>query len=246
MKFVLLAAGKSKRIYKKINKHKCLIKINRKTIIENSVNEILKTTIKDIVVVLGFMPGQIKKKLKNHKNIKFILNKKYNSREMLYSLIFALRKYDSDIIFGYTDIIFSYKTINKIIKLNKKKITIPVLQNWKKVWKIRKKDPYEDAETLFVNKAMQLVSIGKKIKILKEVKYQFMGLTFFPQRERKKLLNFYDKIKNKYHLHLTTFLNKLVKNKFKINCVKTNDLWYEFDDYEDYTNYKKILSKRIN
>ena len=77
---------------------------------------------------------------------------------------------------------------------------------------------------------MQLFSIGEKIKILKEVKYQFMGLTFFPQRERKKLLNFYDIIKNKYHLHLTTFLNKLVKHRFKIRCIKINDNWYEFLD----------------
>ena len=41
----------------------------------------------------------------------YFLNKKYNSKEMLYSLIFALRKYNSDIIFAYTDIIFSHKII---------------------------------------------------------------------------------------------------------------------------------------
>jgi len=160
MKFVLLAAGKSKRIYNKINKNKCLIKIKRKTIIENSVDEILKTRIKDIVVVVGFRPEPIKKKLKNYKNINFILNSKYNSREMLYSLILALRKCDTDIIFGYTDIIFSYKTINKIIKSSRENITIPILSNWKKIWKIRNKNPYDDAETLFVNKTMH---------------YQFMG-----------------------------------------------------------------------
>ena len=38
MKVVLLAAGKSQRIFKKINKNKCLLKINKNTIIENSIN----------------------------------------------------------------------------------------------------------------------------------------------------------------------------------------------------------------
>jgi hypothetical protein len=66
-----------------------------------------------------------------------------------------------------------------------------------------------------------------------------MGITFIPQSQRKKVLNFYDKIKAKDQLHLTTFLNKLIKNKFKIDCIKTNDKWYEFDDYSDYLNYKK-------
>ena len=101
MKFVLLAAGKSQRIFKKINKNKCLLEINKKTLIENSINGIFKTKIKDVIIVLGFKPDLIKNKLKNYKNIQFILNKKYNSKEMLYSLIFALRKYNSDIIFLY-------------------------------------------------------------------------------------------------------------------------------------------------
>ena len=243
MKFVLLAAGKSQRIFKKINKNKCLLKINKKTLIENSINEILKTKIKDITVVLGFKPDLIKNKLKNYKNIKFILNKKYNSKEMLYSLIFALRKYNSNIVFLYTDIIFSHKIINKIIKSNKKNITIPVLSNWKKIWKIRNKNPYNDAESLFINNSIQLTSISQKIKKLNDVKYQFMGITFIPQSQRKKVLNFYDKIKAKDQLHLTTFLNELIKNKFKIDCIKTNDKWYEFDDYSDYLNYKKYYQR---
>ena len=245
MKVVLLAAGKSQRIFKKINKNKCLLKINKNTIIENSINEILKAKVelKDIIIVLGFKPNLIKKKLKKYKKIKFILNKNYNSSEMLYSLIFALRKYNSDVIFAYTDIIFSHKTINKIIKSDKKNIAIPVLSNWKKIWKIRNKNPYNDAESLFINNSIQLTSISQKIKKLSEVKYQFMGITFIPQSQRKKVLNFYDKIKAKDQLHLTTFLNELIKNKFKIDCIKTNDKWYEFDDYSDYLNYKKYYQK---
>ena len=244
MKVVLLAAGKSQRIFKKINKNKCLLKINKNTIIENSINEILKAKVKlkDIIIVLGFKPNLIKKKLKRYKKIKFILNKKYNSSEMLYSLIFALSKYDSDIIFAYTDIIFSHKTINKIIKSDNRNITIPVLSNWKKIWKIRNKDPYKDAESLFINDGY-LTSIGQKIKKLSNIKYQFMGITYIPQSERKRILNFYSNTRVKKNLHLTTFLNKLAKRRFKIRCIKINDNWYEFDDYSDYLNYRKNYYK---
>ena len=105
MKVIFLAAGKSRRIFNKIGKNKCLLEIDRKTLIERSIDEINKTKIKDITIVLGFKQKLIKKSLKNFQNLKFIVNKKYNTREMLYSLIFALKKYNSDIIFIYTDII---------------------------------------------------------------------------------------------------------------------------------------------
>lgn len=244
MKVIFLAAGKSRRIFNKIGKNKCLLEIDQKTLIERSIDEINKTKIKDITIVLGFKQKLIKKSLKNFQNLKFIVNKKYNTREMLYSLIFALKKYNSDIIFIYTDIIFSHRTINKIIKSKKKYITLPILTNWKKIWKIRNKNPYTDAETLEINNLFQLKSIGKKITNLNKVKNQFMGITFIPKSKRKDVLNFYKNLKEKNKLHLTSFLNLLIKKRNKIFCIKTNDKWYEFDDYSDFLNYKKYYKKK--
>ena len=77
MKFVFLAAGKGERIFKKINKNKCLLELNNKTLIENSINEVLKTRIKKIQIVTGFKSENIVKKLKKYKNIRFIYNNKY-------------------------------------------------------------------------------------------------------------------------------------------------------------------------
>tara|TARA_A100001015_G_C14984535_1_gene710937 strand:- start:153 stop:887 length:735 start_codon:yes stop_codon:yes gene_type:complete len=243
MRAVFLAAGKSKRIFKKIGKNKCLLKINKITLIEHAIKEIHKTKINDISIVLGFKPNLIRKNLRKFSNINFLTNKKYNTAEMLYTLIFALQKYNSDIIFIYSDIVFSYKTINKIIRSKKKNILLPVLSNWKKIWKIRNKDPYKDAETLYINKYSKLKSIGMKIEDLNKVKNQFMGILFIPKAQRKRVLNFYNKSKFKKKLHLTNFLNKLVKKNFKIDCIRTNEKWYEFDDYFDYLNYKKKFLK---
>ena len=71
-----------------------------------------------------------------------------------------------------------------------------------------------------------------------------MGITFIPQSEREKVLNFYNNTKVKKNLHLTTFLNRLAKHRYKINCIKISDNWYEFDDYSDYLNYKKHYQKK--
>ena len=41
-------------------------------------------------------------------------------------------------------------------------------------------------------------------------------------------------------MHASNFLSYLLKKNFIINTIVENSKWYEFDDYEDYLNYKKI------
>ena len=48
MKYLILAAGKSKRIYKKIKKPKSLLKINNFSIIENILRNITHKKNKDL------------------------------------------------------------------------------------------------------------------------------------------------------------------------------------------------------
>ena len=235
MKLVLLAAGKSSRIFKKIKKPKCLLKINNLSLNENLINKIRSVSKAKIYIVVGFKYKMIKKNLKKYKEIKFINNPHYQSKEMLYSLILALKKINDDIIFSYTDITYN-KSILKTLIRKKNFIYLPVLSSWKKVWKKRKKSIIMDAEDLKVSKKNFLISIGKKIKNYSKVKYQYMGILMIPRRERKKIINFYQGITDS-KIHITDFLDKLVKNGIRIKCVKYSNKWYEFDDWSDYKNY---------
>jgi len=239
MRVIFLAAGKSKRIFKKIKKNKCLIKINNKPLIKHLISEVKKAGINKISIVTGFRSSFLKKELKDQKNIDYIFNQKYNSTEMLHSLILGLKKYNTDIIISYSDILFDRKIIKKLINNYNRNVTIPILKNWKEIWKIRNMNPIEDAETLFINRKKYLKSIGDKIINLDKIKYQYMGLILIPKNQRIKVLNAYEKIKNDKKMHATNFLNYLIKKKFFINSVIINKGWYEFDNYEDYRNYKK-------
>ena len=126
MRHIFLVAGKSSRIYKKIKKNKCLIEINNKPLLLVLINELQKINITNISVVTGFKSSNLKSALKNLPNIDFIFNKKYKSTEMLSSLILALKRYDTDLLISYSDIIFNSSIITKVINLNKKNITIPI------------------------------------------------------------------------------------------------------------------------
>ena len=163
MKLVLLAAGKSSRIYNDIGFNKCLIKIKGKTLIQHIIDNAISNGIKDIVVVVGFNPKKIIESLKNYKNIKFVHNKKFKTTDMVYSAFLALKNIKSDVIISYTDIYYDKSIFSSLKKIDNKNITIPYVEDWIKVWKLRKKNIIGDAETFYKNKNNFLIEIGKKL-----------------------------------------------------------------------------------
>ena len=138
MNIVFLAAGKSSRIYNEVGKPKCLLKVNNQSIILNLLKNLKGLNFRKINIVVGFKSNLIKKELNKIKKINFIYNRYYRSREMLYSLILALKKIDDDIIFSYTDIIYDRSIIERLVS-KKNNIYLPILKNWKDIWIKRKK-----------------------------------------------------------------------------------------------------------
>ena len=247
MNLLLLAAGKSSRIYEKIKKNKCLIKISNYTLIKDIIVKSKNSIIKNIYVVTGFKPQNIKKELKKIKNIKYINNDKYHSTDMVYSSILALKKSKSDTLISYTDIFYTKKIFEIFSKSKNQFITIPYIKNWKKIWKLRKKSIFQDAETFRMDKNLNLKEIGKKInqKNLKHINGQFLGVIFIPKKYIKTVINKYKILGNK-KLQFTQFINHLIKFKIKIKCVEYSDFWYEFDDYDDLNNFKKLTDINID
>jgi len=240
MKLVLLAAGKSSRIYKKIKLNKCLIKVKKKTMIERIIENSIKSSINEIITVTGFKPENIKKTLIKKKFVKFVHNNKFESTDMVYSAMLGIKNINSDVLISYTDIIYD-ASLFKLIKRNKlKKITIPYIKNWKNVWKLRKKNIFDDAETFKKNKKGYLTEIGNKInkRNSQNVEGQFMGIIYIPKEELPKVLKIYFN-KRKYKFQFTQFLNYLISEKFFIKCIEYKKYWYKINDFENLNNLKK-------
>ena len=239
MEALILAAGKGKRINKYLKINKCLLKIDGKTLIEKIINDLRSIFIPDkISVVIGHKKNMIKSKLKNH-NINFIFNKDYNKKEMLHSLYLGLKYIRKDALVVYSDIYFSKNIFLKIKKTKPKNICLPVSMNWKKIWRLRKKNIFKDCESLKFDKKYFLKEIGKKIFNEKEVMGQYMGIIFFPKNQILKLIKLYENKSFDKKTHITSFLNQLLK-KTKIKCLPCSSEWYEFDDFEDYKNFLKL------
>lgn len=238
MNIVIIAAGKGARIYKKVKKNKQLIKINNEILLEVLVKNAIACGFKKIFIVVGFKSKNIINALNKYKQVKFIKNNLYYSKEMFYSIICGLRHSLNDTIISYSDIIYNKDLLLKMKKNKTKNILLPINLNWKKIWQIRNKNIYEDAETLEYNKRKELMEIGNKITKKNEPLGQFMGLIYIPKNKIKYVINYYKK-NNFAKMQTTDFLNILLKNKEKIKVLPTRSFWYEFDDYEDFANYKK-------
>ena len=242
---LILAAGKSTRIYKKIGKNKCLIKVSGKSLINRIIFNLKSNNIKKIIVVTGFKKKKIVTNI-SYKNIKFVNNYRYNTTEMLESLMIGLKNVNDEVIISYSDIIYNKNVIKKILNLKKKnEIILPVLNNWKKIWKIKNKNIYKDAESLSFTKENYLRDIGKKIKKIKKVQGQYMGIIYLSKEKVNYVKEKFLKLRDK-KIHLTKFINYLINDGTKIKCLLINDNWYEFDDFEDMKNYKNFFNKNVN
>ena len=156
---------------------------------------------------------------------------------MLYSLKLALKSQRENMIVVYSDIIFSNKIFKKIkLSKNLKNINLPVLKNWENIWLKRKKNIFEDCETLVYDEKLNLLEIGKKTKNKKKIMAQYMGIVYIPILRKDFLLEEISKIKNK-KMHITSFLDLICKKeKIKIQPI-LDKTWFEFDDKNDLDYY---------
>ena len=128
MKCIILAAGKGSRIPEfSIRKPKCLIKIKGKEILKRQLIFFRKLNIKEIIVIRGHKKNYI-----NFKKVKYINNKNYKTNEQLDSLLIAKKEFNTSIIISFSDIIYDFKVIKKLINDDSGNIILAIDKKWKK------------------------------------------------------------------------------------------------------------------
>ncbi len=120
MKAVILAAGVASRLRPLTNNTpKCLLKVGKKSILERTIDNLIKNKISEVIVVTGFLREMIEEFLiQNYPNLKFtfIYNEKYDSTNNIYSLWLSKSK-----ILGYkmllmdSDIVFDSRIIGQLL-----------------------------------------------------------------------------------------------------------------------------------
>jgi choline kinase len=120
MQAIILAAGLSNRLRPLTDSTpKCLLKIGGKTILEMTINNILKNGINDFVMVTGYRENMIKDYINENFpgiNIIYLTNNDYENNNNSYSLWMTKDEIKGDSILLDSDILFDYRIISKLLE----------------------------------------------------------------------------------------------------------------------------------
>lgn len=231
MKAIILAAGRSSRLYPlTLDKPKCLLELEpRKTIIEHQVSVLEKCGIDDILVIVGYLQEKIKKTLGDRARYReFADFPRYNN---LHTIDSVRDELDNDILILYSDVIFGEKLVKKC--LASKEDFCLLIHNkgiLKDTARVKIKD---DCVTEF----------GNQIPVEK-ADGNFVGIAKFSGKGAKELVKEIGlmvrdrKHDNDYYL---AAINKLTRKR-KIRCAYAeNEPWIEIDFLADYEKAKNRI-----
>ena len=239
MQLIVLSAGKGSRLPSEFRqKPKCLVELNSKPLL--SYNKNFFKRFKNKIIVTGYKNSHLKK-ISKEIGFNNIVNKKYSSTNMVYSLFLAKKLINQDIVIVYGDVVFDEK-IYELLKQNND--ILPANINWLSNWKRRMsmKNILNDAENMIV-KNNDLLEIGTKLNKKKLPKYQFMGILKLRNKTFIKCYKFFKKLKNN-KIDMTSFLNLCVSNKIiSLKIKKYSDYWYEIDTISDHKFAEKDIKK---
>jgi choline kinase len=119
MQAIILAAGLSKRLRPLTDTTpKCLLKVGSKTILEMTLNNVLKNGVTDFIMVTGYRENMIKDFITKHYpglNITYLTNSDYENNNNSYSLWMTKDHITGDSILLDSDILFDYRIISKLL-----------------------------------------------------------------------------------------------------------------------------------
>ena len=221
---VILAAGMGSRLGgQNDQKPKGLLQFGSQSIIEESINKLIKNGIEKIWIVTGYQ-SQYFKELTNHYNsiVSLVGNAEYDQSGTLHSLSMVADKVRSPFLLLESDIIFEYRAIQTI--LNHQSENCILLSGFS-----------DCGDEVFVEANQEeLVMMSKDMSELSSPPAgELVGITKIGEELFKMMMQFHESDeKNKLADYETDALVAVAK-VISISCLKIEDLiWSEIDDQD--------------
>jgi len=255
MKAIIIAAGPSKRLRPLTEDvPKCMLEVNGKPIIENTVGLFRQNGINDISIIVGYK----KEKIKVDKAA-YYENTDYLNNNILFSLMFAREKIEEavktkeDIIITYSDIWYDNDVL-KALLASKEDISAVVDTHWHEYYNGRTDHPPEEAENVIMDAAGVFLKIGKHIitsHVPNTEEGEFLGLWKFTSKGAETFLNNFDAVSAALKktdpfqkaiefqkAYITDMFQEIIDRGGKIRGVLIKGGWKEFDTIQDYMRVK--------
>lgn len=251
MKAIIIAAGPSKRLRPLTdNLPKCMLKINGKQILQNTIDLFRNNGINDISVIKGYKKEKI-----NLHGITYFENNNFLNNNILHSLMFARSKLEEaiktgeDAVITYSDIWYNDSVVKDLLK-SKEAITSIVDTDWHGYYDGRTDHPIEEAENVVMDGDKRMLKIGKHIfthDTPKDKQGEFIGLWKFTPGGTKIFLKHFDRLNSTLKMadpyqntkewqksYITDIFQEMIDKGEKLYCVLIKKNWVEFDTVQDF------------
>ena len=235
---VILAAGVGRRLKSFQDHPKGFIRFGPKTIIEESIDKLIKGGIKKIVIVTGHLSGHYDQLAKKYSGIQTLKNEKYADSGSMYSLYCAKDLISEDFLLLESDLIYESRAITTLQEIV---IADCILLSGKT----------NSNDEVYVSGTKDLIEhLSKKIGEIPHLVGELVGISRISKALYKKMVEESEKVfKTNLNWEYDTGCLSAVAKQTKIGWTRVDDLlWSEVDNEEHMARarekvYPKILAK---
>lgn len=246
---LILAAGQGTRLRPLTNnKPKCLVPLAGKSLLQRQVKTLKDNNIQNIHIATGFCAEQIEKL-----GFKTSFNPRFERTNMVETLFCAKEfiNQDGDLIIAYGDIVYNDENLKELLSCDEE-ICLMIDLKWKDLWSLRLENPLEDAETLVLDRDNFVVELGKKPENYEKIQGQYTGLIKIRADKINDFINFYDSLdrdaiydgKDFDNMYMTSFLQMLIDDNWRVKASLVNNGWLEVDSVEDLEHYENMAKEK--
>ena len=241
MKAVILAAGIASRLKPLTNNTpKCLLKVGEKSILQRTIDNLIKNKITEIVVVTGFLNEMIENFLTaNYPEVsfKFLYNAQYDSTNNIYSLWMTKDALlGNDMLLLDSDIVFDSRIIGELIS-----------SSHPNALALRTADEIGEEEIkCLLHKDGSIKEIGKKI-VPQDAVGESIGIEKFSKEFVSRLFEILDKKileDNEVNIFYEAAFQDAIDSGSKIYPVDVKDLkCMEIDTKDDFASVALVVDE---
>ena len=240
MKAIILAAGRGKRLKNFTDdKPKCLNSVGGKAMLDWQVSALRRGGVDTIMLVTGY-----KMEMFDRFGLKTFHNARWESSNMVRSLLCARQEFGEPLIVSYSDILYKDEIVRRLLSQDRDAV-ITYDEEWKKLWEERFQNPLDDAESFRIGSDGKIRDIGRKPCSLEEIEGQYMGLMRFTPTALRWITEYTDRQDSAVldKMDMTTLLRSLITERLSIYGMPVKGGWCEIDTINDLELANRLYDK---
>ena len=243
---IILAAGKGDRLHPLTDdKPKCLVPLFGASLLARQIATLRRCGVEQVHIATGYRSDQIEAL-----GYEVTRNQRYAETNMVESL-FAARSFletcEEDLIIGYGDIVYEARNLDMMLASDAD-ISLMIDRQWQAYWQARMDDPLRDAETLLLDDSGYVAELGKRPSSYDQIQGQYTGLIKIRAERIRAIIDFYLSLdraasyegKDFDNMYMTSFLQLLIDDGWRVKAVEVNGGWLEVDTVDDLDIYQAL------